>query len=138
MSLQSFVTRQVDLQEHPNKAALANAFAGKLGAVGKKRLSRLKRLVVRERRSKLAVAAEQAAASARGALEAALSTRESVRNLLKARSGMCRIPAQRVISDVLLEAGAGVKLLSYRMWVARCVQHSYPLRRGTILHQLWK
>ncbi len=74
-------------QAYPTKTELAKAIKAKLGtAPGTKKLSRLKRVILRERTDKAATAAVQADTAAKAVAEMAEAARNAVLGSLKVDS----------------------------------------------------
>lgn len=73
------------LQAYPTKRALAEAFKGRLFAAGKKKMSRLKRIILRERAEKAFADATAAADSATAAARVAAALRDDIREQLRVR-----------------------------------------------------
>ena len=69
------------VQAYPNKKELANAIKGRLrSAVGKKKLSPSKKLIVREKTKKAVAGAAEAVAAAKAALQGCEKAEASVRS----------------------------------------------------------
>lgn len=96
-------------QAYPTKRALAEAFKGRLGGSGegRRKLSRLKRVILRERADKTAADAKSGAEAAAAAAGAALAFRDSFRLQLKV-PGPCLVSCVPVTQDWLLPSMAAI------------------------------
>jgi hypothetical protein len=111
-------------QAYPTKRALAEAFRGRLaGAAGDKRkLTKLKRVILRERAAKAAADAAAAHENALAAAAAAAAFREGVTAQLQARAGMtvaCEQWVAHVSCGVRHASKGSIDVLVLRWWRLR-------------------
>ena len=78
-------------QAYPTKGELAEAFKGRLFATGKKKMSRLKRIILRERANKAFADASASLESAAAAARLAAALRDNIREQHRVHMAPCLI-----------------------------------------------